>query len=209
MYEFSIDRKAPLGVKQRCRECVITIRVTENVLKDRKGEKLDLNASGLRKCKVCSEFKFLFEFNKSYSGTHGISAYCRPCDAKRKLEHHKKFPHQRLARTAKRRADKLNATPKWSNLEAIRRIYKEAKELCKKTGEEYHVDHIIPLKSKIVCGLHVPENLRIISAFDNLSKGNRLKDIDELLPPVPRELIRRPIDEQILRKISGETKRAG
>ena len=69
-----------------------------------------------------------------------------------------------------RRSRKLKAIPKWANLEKIKEIYKN----CPKG---YHVDHIIPLKGINVCGLHVPNNLRIIKAKHNLIKGNRLAQI--------------------------------
>lgn len=55
-------------------------------------------------------------------------------------------------------------------------VYKEAHELRKlrnsSTGIEWHVDHVIPLKGKGVCGLHVWNNFAVIPKVDNLRKGN-------------------------------------
>ena len=77
----------------------------------------------------------------------------------------------------KRRATKLNATPAWlteSHNLHIECKYSLAKMLSKETGIQYHVDHIVPLKSKIVCGLHVPWNLKVIPATENLRKSNKI-----------------------------------
>jgi len=74
-----------------------------------------------------------------------------------------------------RRAQKLLATPAWVNLEAIQAVYTEAyRRSREKEDFSYHVDHIVPLKHSLVCGLHVPWNLRIVPAEENLSKGNKL-----------------------------------
>lgn len=78
------------------------------------------------------------------------------------------------ARAAKRRALKLKATPAWADLDKIAAVYAEAKALREATGQEYHVDHVIPLQSKFVCGLHVETNLQILPGQANRSKGNRL-----------------------------------
>lgn len=59
------------------------------------------------------------------------------------------------------------ATPQWADLEAIDRLYQVAKILGA------HVDHIVPLSSPIVCGLHVEANLRLTQPSENREKSNR------------------------------------
>jgi hypothetical protein len=72
---------------------------------------------------------------------------------------------------------KINATPSWLNesqLLLIKCKYQVAAMLNVHGVEPWHVDHIIPIRGKNVCGLHVPWNLQVIPAKDNLSKGNRI-----------------------------------
>ena len=68
----------------------------------------------------------------------------------------------RTAHRAKRRAQKLKATPKWADLEYIKSYYRISQFLTKHTDEEYHIDHIVPLQGKNVCGLHCTENLQVV-----------------------------------------------
>lgn len=82
------------------------------------------------------------------------------------------------ASNAARRAAELLATPPWvsayqSELEAI---YFERLRVDAQTGVKHHVDHIYPLKGKNSCGLHVPWNLRIIPASENIRKKNKEPD---------------------------------
>lgn len=80
---------------------------------------------------------------------------------------------------AKRRASKMNATPTWLSTEQedqINKIYSFRHAISGVVDREYHVDHIVPLQGENVCGLHVPWNLQVIPAEDNISKSNNYND---------------------------------
>lgn len=77
---------------------------------------------------------------------------------------------KRAEAVARRRAKIF--TPAWANKSEIGVFYKEAKKLEKETGIKHHVDHIVPLNSPLVCGLHVPANLQVIPASENVLKRN-------------------------------------
>jgi hypothetical protein len=68
--------------------------------------------------------------------------------------------HSRLREIAESRQ-----TPKWANREKIRSFYINRPEDC-------HVDHIIPLRGKLVSGLHVETNLQYLPIKENMKKHN-------------------------------------
>jgi len=77
---------------------------------------------------------------------------------------------------AKRRAVQLQRTPRWldeDDLWMIEEAYSLAKLRTQMLGVVFHVDHVIPLQGRNVCGLHVPTNLQVIPARENLSKSNK------------------------------------
>jgi hypothetical protein len=91
--------------------------------------------------------------------------------AKRRYRAKKPWLHAEYQRT---RVAKLRmAMPAWVDRRAIRAVYKEAARLTTETGIQYSVDHIVPLSSDRVCGLHVPWNLRVMPLADNARKQNR------------------------------------
>jgi len=61
-----------------------------------------------------------------------------------------------------------------STSSAIKLVYSTCTKLTKTTGIQHHVDHIYPLTSDWVCGLHVENNLQILTEAENISKGNRV-----------------------------------
>jgi 5-methylcytosine-specific restriction endonuclease McrA len=87
----------------------------------------------------------------------------------RKRERTPEFRALVTALANKRRARKLQATPAWADEGAIKAIYLEAGRLG------MHVDHIVPLQGKNVCGLHVENNLQLLSPTENSKKRNKFE----------------------------------
>lgn len=156
-----------------------------------------------KKCRCCGYLKSFESFNKHCVGKYGLSSICKKCKAnqdakyaklnKEKINAKKKAwaiankEKIKLAKskwqknnknngaksTAKYRYNKYKSTPLWVDFDLIAIEYELAAWCTKVMGKQYHVDHIIPLQGKRVCGLHVHNNLRVILATENISKSNK------------------------------------
>lgn len=91
----------------------------------------------------------------------------REIDNQHKREWRQRNRAQIAAAQCAKRARLKNAVPVWADLELIELIYIEAKH------RKLEVDHIIPLSSPLVCGLHVHNNMQLLPRLQNILKANR------------------------------------
>lgn len=84
----------------------------------------------------------------------------------------KNNPEKARQQTRKYQASKKCAVPSWAKVEKMQDFYLKAEALTKETGIPHEVDHLVPLVSDVVCGLHCEFNLSVIPRHINRSKGN-------------------------------------
>ncbi len=137
-----------------------------------------------KRCLKCKNILLLDNFytsNHNWDSKGSICISCTSLNYKKETiaktkRNYKPNRYKVNEATTKYYVNKFLATPKWLTIEQLAQIesvYILATNLEKQTGVKYHVDHIIPLQGKDVCGLHVPWNLQAIPATQNLQKGSR------------------------------------
>ena len=119
-------------------------------------------------CKICAN-----HYSKIHQDEKNIKAKYYYQKNKEKISNKNKQYYlnhklESLVKMNKRRANKLQATPAWYEKDLVTEIYKQS-------SMETHIDHIIPLQSSVVCGLHCIDNLQAISAKENLEKSNKFE----------------------------------
>ena len=126
--------------------------------------------------------KSWFERNKEYRAEYRRQQYAERREHENELARQYKRANRAkmVALAAKRAAIKRNAIPPWADLAKVETIYEEARRLTRETGIPHHVDHIYPLQSRVVCGLHCETNLQILTAAQNQSKSNKLPQLLEI-----------------------------
>ena len=145
----------------------------------------------MKTCSACGATLPLSSFPVRRASRDGLNASCRECKNASNKRHYTahKAAHVRRANASKKaRAQRdpawRNAWNVWRHLKKEKRVapwtkfsdtvrfYREAHELTARTGIRHEVDHIIPLRSKHVAGLHCVENLQVLTAAANNAKGN-------------------------------------
>ena len=102
--------------------------------------------------------------------------------AENQKNYYLKNHHMMAYKKALRRSRKKLATPIWADLDKINKVYANC-------PDDMTVDHIIPITSPIVCGLHVSWNMQYLTRSANSKKGNSL--------PPPHQYIRGERNERI------------
>lgn len=93
------------------------------------------------------------------------------------LKRRQELPWEKPFWQATYKARALNAIPVWADFDAMKAVYRTKHERQQREGICLHVDHIVPLKHKLASGLHCHQNLQIITAEENVRKGNRLMEV--------------------------------
>lgn len=153
--------------------------VKEQEYRDKEGNKQKrLLHRNNNKDKISKYGKQRYQDNKERIKQNAKDYYLKNREAKiqYQLDYQRNNKDKFTAIQNKHRAARLMATPKWAEDEfekfVIEEMYSLSRLRTKLTGVKHHVDHIAPLVSKLVCGLHCVANLRIVEAHINSKKGN-------------------------------------
>lgn len=177
--EFYKRKDSPDGYRNDCKACrrASSLKNHYENHEERKARFREAHAK-----KVAENPNFYANFyaqNKERSLQHSKNTYIRYAEKWKAKQRLWSKTNRGIANALgkKYKLQKVNATPKWlteRHLYEMQCIYKVAAQLTAHGSEKWHVDHIIPIRGKDVCGLHVPWNLQVLPAKINMQKGNSI-----------------------------------
>lgn len=130
----------------------------------------------MKTCYKCKCTKNRVEFHKDRTKYDGLEGICKACTKIKNAKWLKANPAKAYAKQVLRKARIEACTVKWDT-ELTELVTQEACALIRlrrqATGIDWHTDHVVPVKGKNVCGLHVWNNLQVIPAAVNIKKGNK------------------------------------
>ena len=169
--EFSKNKSKGDGLNSMCKECMTLYRKKYNSSAKNKARHAELERSRRNGCVEKQEAQ---------------RAACRKWHAEnrderlaRQREYYQENVYAMRERASVGRDARALRVPSWLTEDhrfSIREVYIASEMRSEMTGVKHHVDHIIPLQGKTVSGLHVPWNLQVITAQENLSKSNGFKE---------------------------------
>ena len=130
-------------------------------------------------CKVCAAKRYAEWRAKNKEHIKEYDKKWRVENKDKKSKNYKKWQQTHKgtvnAINSRRRADEKSATPAWADKKEMQYYYNLAEYFTWVSGGfvKYHVDHVVPLRGKGVCGLHVQNNLQVLKSVDNLRKSNK------------------------------------
>lgn len=174
---FSNFKHGRLGKKPHCKDC--GARQTKEWVANNRSKKMAMDAayrkenrSKITAYKLQNREKHLSDMKAWHAKNWSEESAAEAAERARSYRANPDNLGLINAWSSARRAREIQATPSWANKKAIEAFYIEAARLSKLTGIPHHVDHIYPLKSKWMCGLHVETNLQILTKAENLKKSN-------------------------------------
>ncbi len=177
---FAPDNRHSTGLQSQCRECQ---KPGKKEYYQARKEKILIAASRYRKENKERIRAYFMAFNNSPERVAYLGAH-RESNKEHYRKTHKAWrmadPARAKIRLRRREAIKRLATPTWLSKEQIkemREMYRMASELSWLSDGGLSIDHIVPLQNKMVSGLHVPWNLRIVSRSENIKKKNRFENV--------------------------------
>lgn len=175
LVDFSRCRASKDGRKPHCKIC--GAQLTKNWVRRNPQKKHDADAAywAANKIRLRKSRQKWYLANRGRVKAIWVLEYGRNRIAYliRSAKWRRENPEKFAAQMAKRRAAELQAIPTWADLTAIEEMYTARNAAIELFNADIEVDHVIPLQSKRVCGLHCAENLQLLLRKNNRAKSNQ------------------------------------